>query len=130
MRLRVWVGYVVGIASLCAVANASHASSVQGYANGYTLIRWCGSEDRLDAESCIPYLRGVFDSLEAMPKRQSATDYAVVPGVTEICVPRKAPIHQLQFVVMRYLHRNQQLRDSQGAVIVIAALREQFPCAV
>ena len=110
------------------VAGASQAAIVQGYANGHTLVRWCGSENRLDAESCLSYLRGIFDALEAMPKRPPGSDDGTVPDLVNICVPPTTPIHQPQIVVTRFLRSNEQLLGHQGGVIVIKALRARFPC--
>jgi len=113
-------------AVLVAIALAAtvpgRAAGVQGFVSGRVLARWCQGTTRLDTEACLSYLRGIFDTLEALrlPRRAG--------GAVEICIPPEVAITQLRTEFARYAATRPERLPDQAAFLVLAALRERFPC--
>ncbi len=111
------LGLVVSLATL---ALPAAGQPVQGFVSAALLVSWCGSELDLDREACRSYLRGAFDTLQAL--RDGGT------GNGEICIPPEAPINQLELAAMRFAAENPVVPNQQGAIFLVEAFESAFPC--
>ena len=102
---------------------------MQGFVSAQLLSQWCGSEDRLDNEACLSYLRGAFDVLQVARHAEHRSLIEEKDGSDTICIPGLAPINQLKIAMVRHAEKNPQLRQSQaGAVFLMQMFRETYPC--
>lgn len=104
---------------LAAAAAAAPAAGVQGYVSGRLLRTWCTGATRLDTEACLSYLRGVFDTLQAAPG---------APAGDAICIPPEVAVTQLRSVTRRFAAAHPERLGDQAAVLLLEALRAEFPC--
>jgi hypothetical protein len=93
------------------VPAASMAEPVRGFVSAELLTAWCESGERLDREACLSYLRGVFDTMQALaPLAGGAGQDAGA------------------IVLRRYAAERLSDSGTQGALFVIRALVNAYPC--
>ena len=112
---------LVFLLSLCGFL-ASPAYAVQGFVSGQLITSWCWSDEALDKEACLSYLRGVFDTLQAVEDESGREQGRL------LCVPRSTPITRLRAIVKRRAREVPPKPSQQGSSYLIAAWRDVFPC--
>ena len=117
---KLMIGPAVVMMCMIGATGPGYAATVNGFVTGALLNAWCTSEEALSRESCLSYLRGVFDSLQAMADKEGGSD---------ICISTLVPITQIKIVAVRYARHHPQELELQGGVFVIKALEGAFPCA-
>jgi len=110
-------------------AGPAAAERLQGFVSARLLSAWCRSEQPLDTEACLSYLRGVFDTLQAVAHPESAALIERHDGGPAICISPLAPITQLKSAATRLRDAEGDPGEQQGAVFLLRALRDAFPCA-
>lgn len=102
------------------------AQSVRGFVSTGLLLSWCRSPQAMDAEACLSYLRGVFDSLHAIEARAEQGDGE---RASVACISPMVPVTQLKTVALRFAHANPDALHGQAAEFLLRAFGRSFPCA-
>ena len=117
------------LAVFSAGATPLDSSTVQSFVSAQLLSQWCGSEDRLDNEACLSYLRGAFDVLQVARHDEYRSLIENEDGTDTICIPKLAPINQLKIVTVRHSKKNpQRLQSQAAAVFLMQMFQKTFPC--
>ena len=89
--------------------------TVAGYRDGNELLSDCEGQARGAEDSqwgiCLGYILGAYDALESTT-----------------CVPDVVKASQLRDVVKIYLRNHPEERHHQASSLVVAALKQAFPC--
>tara|TARA_E500000318_G_scaffold111566_1_gene130599 strand:+ start:528 stop:854 length:327 start_codon:yes stop_codon:yes gene_type:complete len=88
---------------------------------GNSLLEVCERQNTLNQSICLSYIQGAFDA------GLFYDVHRVKSG--KICVPRKLQSIQLRDVFLQYLRFHPEERHLFAGVLVIAALKDAFPCS-
>jgi hypothetical protein len=91
-----------------------------GYETGNDLFAACTGTDSSSGAGyflCYGYISGIVDY-----------SYYVNVGSNQFCVPAGVTKGQLKDTLIAFLRRNPKDRHLSASVIVVAALREAYPC--
>ena len=88
---------------------------------GNSLLEYCGSKNVGEYGVCVGYITGVGD-IETM-------DGAAFPDRQRFCTPDNATNGQIIDIVVKYLKDHPAARHLLGAILVVNALTEAFPCS-
>ena len=102
---------------------------LQGFVSSRLLEQWCASDDPLDNEACLSYLRGAFDVLQLARHQTHRSLLETEDGADTICISRLSPINQLKQAALRYSARHPDRPQTQSAaVFVMRMFRDTYPC--
>ena len=105
---------------ICGLASPT----IAGWLDGNELHGNCEVEAPFDQGICLGYIAGAASMLVDLQ-----TAGVVRPLTSPICVPQaEVQAGQITDVVKKYLREHPENRHFGGAVLVIMALREAFPC--
>lgn len=105
----------------CVLAWPSFA--IAGFVTGFDLSKWGDAQDRIIAG------RGT-----ALDYQEAANLYGYVAGVHDaldgvvFCSPGTARAGQLMAVVQKYVKEHPERWDNDANYLVVAALKDAFPC--
>jgi hypothetical protein len=102
---------------------AGHATPAWSlWMEGNALVEDCTSDNDWDVLVCSSYVIGVADMIEVNSSLE-------ISGFSPICIPTtRVTGGQLRRVVVNYLNAHPEETHMAAVVLVIAALREAFPC--
>jgi Rap1a immunity proteins len=101
----------------CALLLVSLPAS--GFITGNDLLGWCEGHGETDAQ-CRFYIIGVADA--------HAADSGTHGFAKGFCIPQEVKASQLQLVVTKWLKEHNQDLHFSAASLLLAALRQGFPC--
>ena len=120
---------IVLLALFAASATPEDEARVQAFVSAHLLDQWCGSEDPLDNEACLSYLRGAFDVLQVARHEEHRSLIENNNGGDTICISNFAPITQLKIAVRRYASKQSgRLKSQPAAVFLMRMFRDTYPC--
>lgn len=103
---------------------ASHAD-----VNGNGLLELCGDPRESNGHNlCAFYSLGVVDGLEFGAAGAAGRTGLDTSAVKTICPPAGYTGIQLADIVLKWLEDNPANRAEHGALVVIRAMRDAFPC--
>ena len=102
--------------------------------NGQELLEYCNLAEKVDdrvvrvdedilakASYCYGFIRGVAGANDA---------FSLIPSIKAVkhCAPENVTNGQLSRVVLKFLRQHPENLHSTGAALVLAALRNAYPC--
>jgi hypothetical protein len=101
---------------------------VRGFVSGGLLATWCSRDAAVDVEACFSYLRGVFDTLNAIESRVlGEPGEGDASGIVR-CVPERVSVTELRTVFTRHARAHPERLGLQGAVLLAEALVDNYEC--
>ena len=107
---------VAAAAALLAASGAASAQTVTTRVTAKALVAVCG-EDR---SACLTYVLGTVDTF--------STALALARRPQTYCIPRGATNDQVAQAAVKYLRAHPEEGNTNAAVVVIAGLKEAYPC--
>jgi hypothetical protein len=92
-----------------------------GYASAGELSDRCAEASPAGATYCFTYIAAVYDTVRA---------YEQWLHLREFCLPYNVPQSDLRRTFVEYLAVHQSERTGQAASVVVAALKQRYPCDV
>lgn len=90
-----------------------------GYASAGALADRCGESSPVGATFCFTYIAAVYDTVRA---------YEQWLRLREFCLPETVPQSDLRRTFVEYLVAHPADRAGQAASVVVAALKQRYPC--
>lgn len=106
--------------------HATHGGALQGFVNARLLTSWCKSVQAVPVEACLSYLRGVFDTVQALRYEDGAPGAA--NGTRQMCVPATVPVTELRALLRRRVAHPRLDEATQAAQMVLGVLHARYPC--
>ena len=102
---------------------------MQAFVSAHLLDNWCASDEPLDNEACLSYLRGAFDVLQVARHKEHRSLIENNIGGDTICISNFAPITQLKIATRRYASKQpERLKSQPAAVFLMRMFRDTYPC--
>jgi hypothetical protein len=92
-----------------------------GYASAGELADRCAEASPAGATYCFTYIAAVYDTVRA---------YEQWLHLREFCLPYNVPQSDLRRTFVEYLGAHLSDRTGQAASVVVAALKQRYPCEV
>ena len=121
---KVLLGAGVLLASLA--SSQAEGALVRGFVSGQLLHAWCTRDTPADTEACYSYLRGVFDSLNALRNAGGDDEEGRIDAVR--CIPDHAAVAELRTKFLRYAGANPDSGERQAADLLMQIFQESYPC--
>ena len=113
-------GVMAACIAVCVCVSAWPASA-RGFIDGNKLHDICvETDERIVGTVCAMYVAGVVDAMLVMKD--------MIGEQIAFCVPEGVTIGQLVDVFAKYLRDHPEERHLHGAVLVITAVSDAFPC--
>jgi len=96
------------------------ASPVHAEGSGGALLEICTSTDATSTAACRTYIHGVAETLHIW--------LDVDPETVRACIPASVSEDQLKDVLVRYLKKKQNIDGWSGAMVMVRAWAEEWPC--
>ena len=121
MRIAVIAAVLIG-----ATSAPAQTSLIRGFVSAKLLYVWCTRDTPADVEACYSYLRGVFDSLNALDRGGADDKGQRVSAVR--CIPTHVAVAELRTKYVRYASANPDTGERQAADLLMDILKESYPC--
>lgn len=92
-----------------------------GYSSAGELSQRCAETSPTGATFCFTYIAAVYDTVRA---------YEQWLHLREFCPPYNVPQSDLRRTFVDYLERHPSDRSGQAASVIVASLKQRYPCEV
>lgn len=106
---------------LLAIGAPASGQSQPSIHTGNGLLAICDSANVYDQGTCTDYIMGVLEGLRNLG--------SISADAPKFCTGERVTYQQSIDVVKAYLRNNPQRRDITSAFLILAAMRDAFPCA-
>ena len=102
---------------------------IQSFVSAQLLQTWCESNEPLDNEACLSYLRGAFDVLQVARHKNYRALIQHGDGSDAICISNMTPVTQLKIAARRYADDSDgDLALRGAAVFLMQMFRDTYSC--
>jgi Rap1a immunity proteins len=88
--------------------------------SGGALLEICTSTDAISTAACRTYIHGVAETLHIWLDAD--------PETVRACIPASVSEDRLKDVLVRYLKKKQNIDGWSGAMVMVRAWAEEWPC--
>ena len=99
---------------------------LRGFVAAQLLKAWCTRDTPADVEACNSYLRGVFDSLNALLHTGNNDSDDRVTAVR--CIPERVAVGELRAKYLRFVMKNSDIANRQAADLLMEVFQDAYDC--
>ena len=111
---------------LAATAAPAQNALIRGFVSADLLHAWCTRDTPIDVEACYSYLRGVFDTLNALHHGADDDNGKRVSAVR--CIPTRVAVAELRTKYVRHVTANPDSGERQAADLLMDILQDSYEC--